>query len=300
MSTVSAVNGNSAGDWIRFPGQLRMESSGPFRRVFHTLRLPDSKRMNPALNGRILFISDLHFTGEYSHSAIPGSLHYRYGEQLLDFLQETIRQYKVEHILFGGDLLTYLSVLDRALDFFRELRVPGKKIGVYGNWDLKHPWISYQYWEKRWKDEAGLELLCNRESFLDGIRIYGMDEYRNGSPFYMPSSSGSTPNWLLTHNPDAIPEILTRKDLSGIDLILCGHTHGGQIRLPLFGAVQTSSIYWKHFEYGLYRHRESNTQLLVTAGLGCTLIRHRFFCPPEAVILDVKQDPAWNGYSTKA
>lgn len=296
MSSRSVRESSSPSDWKRVAGELHTEYSGPFRRVFYTHRIPAGKyaeRSSALPVGRILFISDLHCCSEYSSSFFPGMVRYRYGEQILGFLLETIHQYGVEHILFGGDLLTYLCSLEQALDFFKALKVPGKKTGVYGNWDLKNvSWLPCRYWEQRWKEEGGLELLCNQQTYLDSIRLFGMDEFRNGAPDYTPPADISSPNWILTHNPDAVPAVLSEEDLSHTDLILCGHTHGGQIRLPLFGAVQTSSIHWKRFEYGLYQHRKTRTKMLVTAGLGTTLIRQRLFCPPEGVIIDVKQDPA--------
>ena len=301
MSNSSVQQAASPLDWIRVRDGVRIESSGPFRRVFYTHRIPpECSGTFREMEGTVLFISDLHFSGKKSHTFFPGACCYTLRGNLLEFLQETIQRFQVKHLLFGGDLLQYLCYLDQVLAFFRELRVPGRKFGVYGNWDLKFPWISYHYWETRLREEAGLEILCNRAVDLDGIRLYGMDEYRNGAAFYTPPENRTAPGWILTHNPDAVPAAIGTNDLSHGDLILCGHTHGGQIRLPLFGAVQTSSVHWKHFEYGLYRHRKNRAEMLVTAGLGTTLIRHRIFCPPEAVILNVRQDPAWKYGSTTA
>jgi predicted MPP superfamily phosphohydrolase len=69
------------------------------------------------------------------------------------------------------------------------------------------------------------------------------------------------------------------------DLYLCGHTHGGQIRLPLFGAVITSSDFWKRYEMG--RYEEGNTVLYISRGLGMEgkgAPRARFLAPPEIVL----------------
>ena len=85
---------------------------------------------------------------------------------------------------------------------------------------------------------------------------------------------------LLYHTPDLMPQA---SDL-GVDLYLAGHTHGGQWRLPGFGALLTSSIHWKRYESGLYR--EGDTRLYVSRGLGMEGFgtpRARFFCPPEVV-----------------
>lgn len=86
---------------------------------------------------------------------------------------------------------------------------------------------------------------------------------------------------LLYHSPDLMPEAV---DL-GVDLYLCGHTHGGQIRLPLFGALVTSSAFWKRYEMG--RYEEGETTLYVSRGLGMEGMgapRARFLSPPEVVL----------------
>jgi hypothetical protein len=70
----------------------------------------------------------------------------------------------------------------------------------------------------------------------------------------------------------------------GVDLYLAGHTHGGQWRLPGFGAILTSSRYWKRYEAGLYC--QGKTHMYVSRGLGLEGFgapRARFFCPPEVV-----------------
>ena len=85
---------------------------------------------------------------------------------------------------------------------------------------------------------------------------------------------------LLYHTPDLMPQA----SALGVDLYLAGHTHGGQWRLPGFGAILTSSHYWKRYESGHYR--EDNTRLYVSRGLGLEGFgtpRARFFCPPEVV-----------------
>jgi predicted MPP superfamily phosphohydrolase len=85
---------------------------------------------------------------------------------------------------------------------------------------------------------------------------------------------------LLYHTPDLMPQAA---DL-GVDLYLAGHTHGGQWRLPGFGAILTSSQFWKRYEAGLYR--EGDTTLYVSRGLGMEGFgtpRARILCPPEVV-----------------
>ncbi len=89
---------------------------------------------------------------------------------------------------------------------------------------------------------------------------------------------------LLYHTPDLI-KVATDND---IDLYLAGHTHGGQIRLPLYGAIVTFSDFGKQFEMG--RYEVGPTMLYVSRGLGLegySLPRVRFLAPPEIVVIDL-------------
>ena len=97
---------------------------------------------------------------------------------------------------------------------------------------------------------------------------------------------------LLYHTPDLA---YTARDLH-VNLYLAGHTHGGQVRLPLFGAVFTNSRYGKTFEMGLYHLGQ--TTLYVSRGLGMggeSGPRARFLCPPEVVVVDLAPASAAGG-----
>jgi hypothetical protein len=89
---------------------------------------------------------------------------------------------------------------------------------------------------------------------------------------------------LLYHKPD----LAYAADEEGVDLYLAGHTHGGQVRLPFYGAIFTNSRYGKTFEMGLYKL--NHTTLYVNRGLGFTggvAPRVRFLAPPEVLIVDL-------------
>jgi predicted MPP superfamily phosphohydrolase len=89
---------------------------------------------------------------------------------------------------------------------------------------------------------------------------------------------------LLYHKPDLA---YTAQDL-GINLYLTGHTHGGQFRLPFYGAVITDARFGKTFEMG--RYDLENTIMYVSRGLGMAgtmAPRVRFLCPPEVVVIDL-------------
>jgi len=90
---------------------------------------------------------------------------------------------------------------------------------------------------------------------------------------------------FLYHTPDLMGRVAVQR----IDLYLAGHTHGGQLRLPFYGAVMTSSDYGKRYEMGLFR--EGNTYLYVSRGLGLEGLsapRARFLCPPEVTLFTLR------------
>jgi predicted MPP superfamily phosphohydrolase len=90
---------------------------------------------------------------------------------------------------------------------------------------------------------------------------------------------------LLYHSPELIPDA----HRFGIDLYVCGHTHGGQVRLPLYGALLTSSELGKQFEMGHYRL--DTTHAYVSRGVGLEGLgapRVRFLCPPEITLFSIQ------------
>jgi predicted MPP superfamily phosphohydrolase len=90
---------------------------------------------------------------------------------------------------------------------------------------------------------------------------------------------------LLYHSPDLIREA---SEL-GVDLYLGGHTHGGQLRLPIYGAIVTGSRYGKQYTNGLFQR--NGTQMYISRGLGFEgggMPRARFLCRPEIVSIDVQ------------
>ncbi len=89
---------------------------------------------------------------------------------------------------------------------------------------------------------------------------------------------------LLFHTPDLIKAAAS----SHVDLYLAGHTHGGQIRLPFYGAIVTSSAFFKDYEMGLYQ--VGSTKLYVSRGIGMEGLdapRARFLASPEIVVIDL-------------
>jgi uncharacterized protein len=88
----------------------------------------------------------------------------------------------------------------------------------------------------------------------------------------------------LTHSPE--PFILDAMAADGFDLLLAGHTHGGQVRVPFLGALVTNCDLPRSMARGLFRWPGSDAWLHVSAGLGThPTAPVRFACPPEASLL---------------
>jgi len=88
-------------------------------------------------------------------------------------------------------------------------------------------------------------------------------------------------NILMYHSPDLIYEI-KREDQ--IQIMLSGHTHGGQVRIPIWGAFFTGSLYGRKLQSGMYRIHD--TLLYISRGIGLEGMgapRVRFLCSPEII-----------------
>lgn len=138
--------------------------------------------------------------------------------------------------------------------------------------------------------EAGARLLIN-----DGVRLRedvflaGVDDLLEGRPNARRAladapAEDAAARVLLTHNPDVIPRLGDARPRDRVDLVLAGHTHGGQICIPGYGAVITSSAYGRRFASGWVR---AAMPAFVSRGLGVTAVPFRFACPPEVVALEL-------------
>jgi predicted MPP superfamily phosphohydrolase len=85
---------------------------------------------------------------------------------------------------------------------------------------------------------------------------------------------------LMVHEPDIFPKVSGR-----VTLTLAGHTHGGQIRLPLLGPVYRNSRHGARFSYG--HVVEDERHLIVSGGIGTSIIPMRLGVPPEIVVVEL-------------
>lgn len=100
-----------------------------------------------------------------------------------------------------------------------------------------------------------------------------------------------TPTFLLCHNP----RILPLATVHGVDLVLSGHTHGGQVGLRRLRALAARRGLRFPFPHGLLQH--NGTQLYISRGLGTVVLPIRFQCPPEVPLLYLNPVPKLEGHA---
>jgi predicted MPP superfamily phosphohydrolase len=98
--------------------------------------------------------------------------------------------------------------------------------------------------------------------------------------------SGDTFRILLAHTPDLYAEAAR----AGVRLYLCGHTHGGQIRLPLLGSVIQNADAPRAFTRGPWRY--AGMRGYTSSGVGCSMLPVRFNCPPEIGLFELTRSTA--------
>ncbi len=250
---------------------------------------------------RVLHVSDLHI--------VPGQQHkIRWVSALADL--------RPDLVINTGDILSHRKAVPAALAAFGDLLdLPGAF--VFGNNDFYAPTPKspHRYFLPRdptprlgpglpWQDlragmvERGWTDLNNVRTALDlrgqRIALAGVnDPYTRRDRYELiegPAERDAVLRLGVTHTPE--PRILDRFALDGYDLILAGHTHGGQVRVPGIGALVTNCGLDRSRARGVSRWG-SHTMLNVSAGLGTSpYMPMRFCCRPEATLLTLRARPA--------
>lgn len=118
------------------------------------------------------------------------------------------------------------------------------------------------------------------------IRVGGVGDYIRDSQDQSTAIGDADKNdfvILVSHNPDYFPEV----DKSRVDLMLSGHTHGGQINLLGLWAPITHSKYWQQYLTGV--KKLDNTTLVISNGIGTIIAPLRIFAPPEIIVIKLKK-----------
>jgi uncharacterized protein len=134
---------------------------------------------------------------------------------------------------------------------------------------------------------SGIKVLIDAQDRIEvggsKLCLLGVDDFLCGHTDVnqlMRGLPSAEPRIVFSHNPDFIEEFAARK--KHIDLMISGHTHGGQIRFPLIGAPHIASDYGQRYAVGL--NRKDSMQVYTTRGIGTIVVPARLNCPPEIVL----------------
>ena len=225
---------------------------------------------------RIVLISDLHVGSPYIDAA------------KLQRIVETANAAQPDLILLAGDFMVTSSqeqTIEPEIiaDGLKHLRARFGVFAVLGN----HDW-----WYNGERVRAALNAVDIRVLENDVARIEhqgknlwvaGLADAWTRKPDITGTLQKVTddgPIIVLTHNPDLFTDIPAR-----VSLTLAGHTHGGQVSIPLIGRPQVPSQYGERYAIG--HIIEDNRHLFVTPGVGTSILPVRFRVPPEISVLTI-------------
>jgi hypothetical protein len=176
------------------------------------------------------------------------------------------------------------------LDALSELRAPHGVWAVPGNHDYT---VGIERWHAELRRRPHLRDLTNRAALervgQASLCVAGVDDYTRGRPTLDPLPPPESRDFtlLLAHDPDQAER--ARRAYDAVDLVVSGHTHGGQVRLPGVGAIKNPAKHDDLYEEGL--RRRPWTQVYTSRGVGTVHLPVRLLCRPEVAVLELTGDP---------
>lgn len=228
-------------------------------------------RPAPAARLRLAQVSDLHL-----HSI----------GRLETHLLATLHDSRADLILFTGDMIDRRLDLWRLETFLRECPTGPRRFAILGNWEY---WsgVPLEAFERLY-DRHGVELLVNRsvEVAVAGtrVRITGLDDLRGGRPDAAAALEAGAPSpnhLILAHCPHSRDAVALPAEHPA-DLMLSGHTHGGQVAVLGHPLVLPEGS--GRYVSGWYR--DAGPPMYVSRGIGTSLLPLRLGTPPELVRID--------------
>lgn len=200
-----------------------------------------------------------------------------------------INSERPDMVIFGGDLMDQYCRdkpdLEQLSAGLAAVIAPLGKYAVWGN----HDYSGYaESVYPKVMERGGFTLLRNRSKVLErqGLAVTGVDDWMAGEPLREAAERApdSAFQLLVSHEPDLMDNMDTRR----VGLALAGHTHGGQVRLPLLKFAPVLPKGGKSHVKGLGLLKNGRTPVFVSSGIGTAHLRLRMWNPPEIAILDIR------------
>jgi predicted MPP superfamily phosphohydrolase len=220
---------------------------------------------------RILQLSDIHHSRYFPLDRVARMV------ELSNRLQPDL-------VALTGDFITYSRAsIEPIAEMLGELKARAGVVAVLGNHDFRVGAIPIE----RALQKRGIEVLRNRHMLLrrggDVLPIAGVDDYHYGAnpERALAGIPKGSPTVLLAHNPRQLETLAEY----GVSLVLSGHTHGGQVNLPLLGSIYGRSP--ERLRYKIGWDRMGDTQIYVSRGIGTIVLPWRLRCPAEMPWLEL-------------
>jgi predicted MPP superfamily phosphohydrolase len=249
---------------------------GPNRLVIREETLAIERWPSSLSNLKIAVLSDIHAGGSFID------------ERKLRQIVERTNQLQPDLIVICGDYISggrshHEMDPEKFAPLLKDFRAPLGVYSVLGN----HDWWFDGERVRRALEANGIKVLENEVATVEtrgtSFWLVGLADLWT-RPQRVETTIANVPAGVpliaITHNPDIFPQLP-----QGVSLLLAGHTHGGQVRLPLIGTIVSVSRFGERYVSG--HIVENGRHLFVTTGIGTSIYPVRFGVPPEIVLLTI-------------
>ncbi len=258
--TSAKMRGDGHGSWM-----LALPGNESLKLQVSRISIPVAGMPQNAGALRILQISDLHFTRAYDRS-------------YFEWVTSVAAGFEADLVVFTGDLLDDPETLDWTLPVLGGLQGRFGQYAILGNHDVIHRPARV----RKALRSAGFTMIDGRWMTIrddEFTLALGGTSAPWGPDLDLDARPEADATVVLSHSPDLFPALARDGQ---IDVVLSGHTHGGQIRVPLFGPLVMPCVTGRRYDRGLFA--SGRTVMHVTQGVGG---KHpiRYLCPPEICYL---------------
>lgn len=243
----------------------------------------EDRRLPEGFDGtRVVLLTDIHVGPFYS-------------ERDVERMVEKVESLKPDMVLFGGDLLQKVSDYQqvdgaRVSQAFAKLKPRLGKFAVLGNHDIRS--VEMEQTAIQILTGGGFTVLNNSTAEIaPGFYVCGTGSASDDGPGSPTDQSNvSKVAWTTEHNAFSLilshePSQTDANTQYPFALQLSGHTHGGQISLPLIGPF----LLYGEERYFSGFYRQADTTIYVSRGIGTSVVRARFLAPPEIVVMTLRK-----------